>query len=198
MSKTTKQALQIAIDCMNDRLEDHDCKYQRHPATEAERINILADIETVKEALAKQEQFDLNEDLKAWQKDGSLIPVKQEQGEPVAKMTAHRAAYFMERFKREEKLLGPNEKAAVDFVISMLEAQPKREPLWIDPNDKTKAQFLPHIGEPVLFCHGGKTYYGHHNGGSFQYGYGVTKRHYNTWECRWMYLPAAHGIKETS
>jgi hypothetical protein len=51
-----KQALQIAIDYMNDRLEDHDCKYQRHPATEAERINILADIETVKEALAKQEQ----------------------------------------------------------------------------------------------------------------------------------------------
>lgn len=51
-----KQALQIAIDYMNDRLEDHDCKYQRHPATEAERINILADIETVKEALDKQEQ----------------------------------------------------------------------------------------------------------------------------------------------
>ena len=51
-----KQALQIAIDYMNERLEDHDCKYQRHPATEAERINILADIETVKEALAKQEQ----------------------------------------------------------------------------------------------------------------------------------------------
>ena len=52
----SKQALQIAIDYMNDRLEDHDCKYQRHPATEAERINILADIETVKEALGKQEQ----------------------------------------------------------------------------------------------------------------------------------------------
>jgi len=65
-----KQALQIAIDYMNDRLEDHDCKYQRHPATEAERINILADIETVKEALAQ-----------------SLCDVKQEQsvsvGEPV-------------------------------------------------------------------------------------------------------------------
>jgi hypothetical protein len=54
--KEAKQALQIAIDYMNDRLEDHDCKYQRHLATEAERINILADIETVKEALAKQEQ----------------------------------------------------------------------------------------------------------------------------------------------
>ena len=42
---------------------------------------------------------------------------------PVAKaMTAHRAAYFMERFKKEEKLLGPNEQAAVDFVIGMLTA----------------------------------------------------------------------------
>lgn len=38
-------------------------------------------------------------------------------------MTAHRALYFMERFKKEEKLLGPNEQAAVDFVIAMLEAQ---------------------------------------------------------------------------
>ena len=49
--------------------------------------------------------------------------------EPVAKITAHRAAYFMERFKREEKLLGPNEQAAVDFVIAMLEnyPQPKQE-----------------------------------------------------------------------
>jgi len=52
MTAQTK-ALNIAIDYMNERLEDHDCKYQRHPATEAERINILADIETVKEALAQ-------------------------------------------------------------------------------------------------------------------------------------------------
>jgi hypothetical protein len=72
----------------------------------------------------------------------------------------------------------------------------QRKPLWIDPNDKTQAQFLPNIGEPILFCHEGKTYYGQHNGGSFQYGYGVTKRYYNTWECRWMRFPAAHGIKE--
>lgn len=43
--------------------------------------------------------------------------------ELVAKMTAGRAVYFMERFKREEKLLGPNEQAALDFVISMLEQQ---------------------------------------------------------------------------
>lgn len=39
-------------------------------------------------------------------------------------MTASRALYFMERFKREEKLLGPNEQAAVDFVIAMLSAAP--------------------------------------------------------------------------
>jgi len=59
---------------------------------------------------------------------------KQEQGEPVAKMTAHRAAYFMERFKLEEKLLGPNEKAAVDFVIDMLNTtpQPAQKPLMLE------------------------------------------------------------------
>jgi len=72
----------------------------------------------------------------------------------------------------------------------------QRKPMWIDTNDKTQAQFLPHIGEPVLFCHGGKTYYGRHTGGSFQYGSGVTKRDFNTWECHWMPIPAAHGIKE--
>ena len=47
----------------------------------------------------------------------------QQVQEPVSEMTAHRAIYFMERFKREEKLLGPNEQAALDFVISMLEKQ---------------------------------------------------------------------------
>lgn len=43
---------------------------------------------------------------------------------PAQGMTAHRAIYFMERFKKEEKLLGPNEQAAVDFVIAMLSAAP--------------------------------------------------------------------------
>ena len=36
------------------------------------------------------------------------------------RMTPSRAAYFMERFKREEKLLGPNEQAALTYVIDML------------------------------------------------------------------------------
>lgn len=38
------------------------------------------------------------------------------------RMTAGRACYFMERFLKEEKLLGPNEQAALHYVIDMLEA----------------------------------------------------------------------------
>jgi hypothetical protein len=53
---TKDEALNIAIDYMNERLEEHDAKFQRHPAAEAERNNILADIEAVKEALAQPEQ----------------------------------------------------------------------------------------------------------------------------------------------
>ncbi|HHM0555282.1 TPA: hypothetical protein ACRDQR_000602 [Pseudomonas aeruginosa] len=35
-------------------------------------------------------------------------------------MSPERAAYFMRRFKSEEKLLGPNEQAAVDYMLSLL------------------------------------------------------------------------------
>ena len=53
---TKDEALNIAIDYMNERLKEHDAKFQRHPVAEAERNNILADIEAVKEALAQPEQ----------------------------------------------------------------------------------------------------------------------------------------------
>lgn len=62
---------------------------------------------------------------------------------------------------------------------------------WIDPNDKTQKQFLPHIGEPVLFCCDGVTYHGIHTGGSFKTGQGVTARLFGTWDCMWMYPPTA-------
>ncbi len=62
---------------------------------------------------------------------------------------------------------------------------------WIDPNDKSQKRYLPHIGEPVLFCHDGVTYYGVHTGGSFKTGQGVTARTFGTWDCLWMYPPAA-------
>jgi hypothetical protein len=41
-------------------------------------------------------------------------------------MRVERAAFFMRRFKSEEKLLGPNEQAALDFVIEMLTCQAQR------------------------------------------------------------------------
>ena len=65
---------------------------------------------------------------------------------------------------------------------------------WIDPNDKTQKQYLPNIGEKCLFAHAGKTYYGHHTGGSFQSGAGVTAKHFGTWDCVWMPLPEAPNV----
>lgn len=58
---------------------------------------------------------------------------------PGSKMTAGRAMYFMERFKREEKMLGPNEQAALDFVISMLEKQ--AEPVQAEERERIASQW---------------------------------------------------------
>ena len=65
-------------------------------------------------------------DMTTWEQLNNLLSA-----EPAAapaqtiereRMTAGRASYFMERFLKEEKLLGPNEQAALHFVIDMLEA----------------------------------------------------------------------------
>ena len=66
------------------------------------------------------------------------------------------------------------------------------EKTWIDPNDKAQKQYLPHIGEQVLFCHKEKIYIGKHTGGSFK---AMTPpfAHFGTWDCHWMYPPAAKG-----
>ncbi|MDH1429138.1 hypothetical protein N5J23_04960 [Comamonas aquatica] len=60
---------------------------------------------------------------------------------------------------------------------------------WIDPNDKAQKQYLPHIGERVLFKHDGRVYLGKHTGGSFkaEYPFGKT---FGTWDCMWMYPSA--------
>ncbi|MFG9443479.1 hypothetical protein ACEP3I_22155 [Pseudomonas aeruginosa] len=48
-------------------------------------------------------------------------PAQSEQAEAGRpEMSPERATYFMRRFKSEEKLLGPNEQAAVDYVLSLL------------------------------------------------------------------------------
>jgi hypothetical protein len=111
MSKEAmKLALEIAIDYMNERLEDHDCKYQRHPTTEAERINILADIETVKEALAKQEQ-----------------------GEPVAWLY-HDAGSLEEMLEAERKCFNLH---SVLLSIRRHEAYRNETPLYTTPQQRT-------------------------------------------------------------
>lgn len=48
------------------------------------------------------------------------VAVPQEKG-----MTSEKAAHFMRRFKSEEKLLGPNEQNAIDYVLVMLAAAPQ-------------------------------------------------------------------------
>lgn len=57
-------------------------------------------------------------------------------------MTAERAAYFMRRFKKEEKLLGPNEQAAVDYVIALLE-QPSQAGLSDEKIIELKRGVIP-------------------------------------------------------
>ncbi len=98
------------------------------------------------------------------------------------------------------RLAGPKPwgggKTAHKFIVHIAELRRELDSLdepkmWINPNDKTQAKFLPNIGESILFCHGGKVYYGKHTGGAFQCGHGVTSRYFNTWSCHWMYLPAA-------
>lgn len=127
----------------------------------------------------------------------------QEQGEPVGDLAEYVIGCFRaaEAEGLQEALTETTDERLKDLVERRLmhafykaQEPQQRKPLWIDANDKTQAKFLPNIGEPVLFCHSGKTYPGKHTGGSFQSGHGVTSRYFDTWECRWMYLPAAHGI----
>ena len=66
---------------------------------------------------------------------------------------------------------------------------------WINPNDKTQAKYLPNIGEPVLFAHAGKVYYGHHTGGSFRTGKGFAAKSFVTWDCQWTPIPDAPEAK---
>ena len=47
-------------------------------------------------------------------------------------MTAERSIYFLERFKRDEKLLGPNEQLALDFAINALAPAPQPNPSTVD------------------------------------------------------------------
>lgn len=82
-------------------------------------------------------------------------------------------------------------KAAITRAEAALAAPLPDADGWINPNDKTQKQYLPHIGEKVLFCHAGVTYYGKHTGGAFQSF--NPPRMFETWICLWMYPPKARG-----
>lgn len=74
-------------------------------------------------------------------------PAQAQQAAELERMTAHRAAFFMERFLKEEKMLGPNEQAALRFVIAQLEAkpeaqQPHRYILELPNDDKRTARVV--------------------------------------------------------
>lgn len=66
---------------------------------------------------------------------------------------------------------------------------------WINPNGKSQARYLPRIGEPCLFTHEGKVYYGEHTGGCFRTGQGDTAKLFGTWACMWMPIPEAPETK---
>lgn len=82
----------------------------------------------------------------------------------VKEMTPERAAYFMRRFKREEKLLGPNEQAAIDYIIALLE-QPSQTLdrdaarfrwLWNNAHNVSFTyQINPHTKSTVMGLHCG-------------------------------------------
>lgn len=94
-----------------------------------------------------------------------------------------------------EQMLATTDSAIAERDALRAELDAPRE--WINPNDKTQAQYLPHIGEPCLFAHGGRVYYGHHTGGSFRSGHGFAAKSFSTWDCFWMPMPEAPKPEET-
>ncbi len=60
----------------------------------------------------------------------NVMPEQAEAERP--EMSSERAAYFMRRFKAEEKMLGPNEQAAVDYVLSLIAQHERIVKAWIE------------------------------------------------------------------
>ncbi|WCV82389.1 hypothetical protein KK198_16090 [Pseudomonas aeruginosa] len=81
--------------------DDRAALAQPSPAPDLDPLNLAPHAEAFNEAPAE-----------------ALKPEQAEAERP--EMSSERAAYFMRRFKSEEKLLGPNEQAAVDYVLSLI------------------------------------------------------------------------------
>ena len=80
-------------------------------------LRALHDAGTVPEL--KQRMSDLNAATQAQAAPAAQVA----ENAPVGKMTARRAVYFLERFKHDEKMLGPNEQAGLDYAIATLERE---------------------------------------------------------------------------
>ena len=127
---TKDEALNIAIDYMNERLEEHDAKFQRHPVAEAERNNILADIEAVKEALAQPEQDWIERERAVGYREGhqnALKQMAQPEQEPVAYASSvdWRKNHLMSKAQYDNCL----PKNRVDFDVPLYTTPPQRLPL---------------------------------------------------------------------
>ncbi|MGU4104075.1 hypothetical protein ACVZDO_24420 [Pseudomonas aeruginosa] len=101
-------------------------EFESTPEKEAERIERLQ---------AFREQLDplnLAPHAEAFN-EAPAEALKSEQAEVERpEMSSERAAYFMRRFKSEEKLLGPNEQAAVDYVLSLIAQHERIVEAWIE------------------------------------------------------------------
>lgn len=67
-------------------------------------------------------------------------PVEPATAQDEREMTADRAAYLMRRFKSEEKMLGPNEQAAIDYVLGLLSTRPaqtEQQPVRLPERKRT-------------------------------------------------------------
>jgi hypothetical protein len=104
--------LQELARCLSECVEDTEEAIARHVASPGENYkpNRLAALRSL---AANARRL-----IAAAAQQAAPAPVEKAAPAP---MTAHRAAWFLERFKREEKLLGPNEQKALLFAIEALE-----------------------------------------------------------------------------
>ena len=97
--------------------------------------------------------------------------------------------YAQHDAEQEAKHIGGTARAFPLFLAPQPPAKAhveQKQSGWINPNNKSQKQFLPHIGEAVLLKHDGRVYTGKHTGGSFKADFPLGK-HFDTWDCLWMY-----------
>ncbi|WP_255342065.1 hypothetical protein [Pseudomonas aeruginosa] len=108
----------------------HECKRfhdairaQRNPKAIVVFLNSKNDIQAVDEAAMC---------AAGWVRAEAPVAQAEQAEAERPEMSSERAAYFMRRFKAEEKMLGPNEQAAVDYVLSLIAQHERIVKAWIE------------------------------------------------------------------